>query len=313
MKRWIFGIVFIIIAVYVILNKGGGASLFEGLAGEARTRSTISDINIGLDIIGDKKFYNVEIDTPGFKGEVEQPASYFKSALTTYRITDTVSLKYDNEKITLDGATGTLKDSSLPKDVKATGSEIEAQSLLARGTGGIRPILKDETTSSEWVNDFLFTSAGLDLRALSQYDSVWNSLNDFEKQVQFLEWMFGKPQTAGEAEWDSYKVDRIAGLREINVDALTGVEKSKRTLALIDPNRVTLYEVVHVNTSTYKNVNRSATPFPGAPSDTDGALSAFTNDVAHHVNQVIGGKVLLIPHRDTFIVKVDNETTFKLD
>ena len=165
----------------------------------------------------------------------------------------------------------------------------------------------DETNSKEWIEEFLFSNRGLALKRLTQYEDEWKKLEDTSAQVKFLEWMLGASKDSEPEEWEAYKSDRLCAMREINVEALTGIEKNRQALALIDPNRVTLYEVVYVNTSTFKNLPEVMGMELGVDKN------QFIYDVASHINQVIGGKTLIIPHNDKYIVRYEDEPLFLLN
>ena len=326
MKRIILIVIIIIGVALVILNKSGNSSSSELVLDRARAQELINEINDSFDIIGSKRFYNMYIDDDKFKGEIEQPASYFNAPLTKYKITDKISIDFGNSNITVsDSGSGKTKmwDASLP-----TGSEplentgIPEASILGVGEKitGIRPIMKNDKQASEWTAYFMFDSPyGMKLNNMTEYhDEIWSKMSEvnnaahLEARIKFLEWVFGKPSstTGDELEWDEFKVDRLVAMTELNVQALTGIEKNKRALQLIDPNRVTVYEVTHVNTTSFtKLINTIPEPVKSVLSDT-AKQNKFISDLANHLNQVLGGKRVIIPHRDTFIIRNEDKPFF---
>ena len=236
MKRVILIVIIIIGVALVILNKSGNSSSSELVLDRARAQELINEINDSFDIIGSKRFYNMYIDDDKFKGEIEQPASYFNANLTKYKITENISIGFDSN-ITVSGTNDKTRiwDASLPTGSEPSDSKsITDVSILGVGDAepGIRRIMKNKDQASEWTAYFMFDSPyGMKLNNMTEYQGVWSKMNKVNDSThitarkEFLEWIFGKPDA--ELEWDEFKVDRLVAMTELNVQALTGIEKNK--------------------------------------------------------------------------------------
>lgn len=322
MNKIIIGIAVAIIVVWSILNVGGNTSTTEGVLNLTKTSDNIAKINSAIDVVGDGVFNNVLVNVPGhFKGEVEQVPSSANVSVTKHILRTGVELDYTNAtkgKVKLTGANaggGIIEDLRLPKSARPSPgvNTFDTKGLNRMEHGGISipPIIKDTTpaNSEEWIKSFLFGEEGL---ALSRLDgNLEGKLITHDSRVKFLEWVLGNVDTP---EWNSYKTDRIVALRQIDVDALTGLDKNNKTIsAILDPNRAYLYQVAHVNTVNFeKLITNFGTNGTGI---TDVAeQKRFTYELASHLNQTIGNRVLIIPNNDNSqIIDTDGKSIFILN
>lgn len=333
MQKWIIGGIVAIIFLILIINSGGNTSTTMRALSNGRIRDDISSIVGAVDVIGDGRFKDVEIRGKEFKGVVDQPASAFEGYIEVYHIRDktaggmrltfssTSEGNFDNGTIGVGGITGaTITLAANPRDIRMaelgepTNTKINGGAITRKYAGnGIPPILKDKGNSKQWLEEFIFTDSGMALDQLID-SSQSGDYNDFNKlkesktnQLKFLEIVLGNDNTP---IWNQYRTDRIVSLKQIDSDALTGVDRNETTLELIDPNRAYLYEVAHVNTSTLNDLASKLTAASILTADT---ANRITNDLARHLNQTLGGKLIVIPNNDATKVIYEDAPLFVLN
>lgn len=332
MQKVILFVVIAIVVVMVIINGGGNTSSQELMLDAAQVSNKISEINSAISTAGDLAYSSVWIEQASFKGSIEQPASSAIDAIDSYIVkgdaaTPLLSLNYGTTSVTATGAapydTGLqIADGNIPKASRtlvaaATGLVGTASTPVHPLDGidaGVQPVLKGAATDRASMMELLiFSEQGLALDRLTQHSTEIAALKgDPTKQQAFLAWVFGNVSD-GKPIWNEYKIDRILALKQVNTKSLTGLDMSNETVAgLTDFNRVGLYEVAYVNMTNFTKL-KAGLATAGVTVDA-AKQDKFISDLANHLNQMVGGKTLLIPNNDTFIVyDSDGNPTFKLN
>lgn len=311
-----------IVFIFAIINTGGNTSTTENVLDLAKTSDNMAKIVSAIDVAGDSVFNNVQIDVSGsFKGEVEQVPSLATATIKKHQIRVGVDLDYSaaKEKVTLIPNTGKLFDIRLPVSARGDGSNLTLNTKglnRAEYSGdGIPPVIKDPAKSVEWIKQFLFSESGVGLKRLSSYTTTWNALEtNTATQLKLMEWIIGNKNATGTVNWLDYKVDRIVALRQIDVEALTGIDRNNRTIStILDPNRAYLYEVFNVNMTNFAELKTSLTSV-GLTIDASIDTNVFMYDLARHLNQMLGGRILVIPNNDSsMIIDTDGNPVFFLN
>lgn len=304
--------------------SSGNTSTTTRALGEGKVRSNISDITSAVDSAGETKFLSVTVQSDNFNGDVTQAPSNFTKEVKEHIIRKNtsganLSIKYNGE-VSLDGggsSMGITRLSNSPdirrEELKAKNNKVAGGDLLnAYGHTGIAPILKDET-SCEWIEDFIYSNKGLALDRLIESDRTlyapFESLRgQADKQKKFLATVLGD-NTATSVNWNAYKSDRLIAMMQVEPSALSGVKKTEQVIELIDPNRAALYEVVHVNQNSLSKITASL-----ETQLTLGTSKArIVNNLATHLNQVLGGKMVVVPNNDASKVMYQDEPLFVLN
>lgn len=333
MKKIIMVFVVLLMLVLVIINTSKNTSTTELLVNETRARNDIESIHGAIDVVGQGAFKGVEIDSPSFKGNVEQPASSVTNYLTTYKIkegSNAVDIKYDksntpSDDIKVTGTNVRYVDLSIPANVRNEVLKGTEDSKMAMGTlydftqPGISPIVKD-TKSAGWINTFLLLDSGMALERLAEKDPDFQKLvtaiqgtPDGSKGLDFMKVVFGNPEKDA-LRWKEYQADRIVAMKQVDTEALTGLGKGASIEAMTNPNIATIYQVDHIN---LVNLSHPNLVDPIGKKATLGGTAELDmvqlNKLVTHINQMLGGKLVLIPNRDTSVLLIDGVPTFVLN
>lgn len=316
MRKVIIVIIIMILFVMIALNAGQNTSTSELLLNESKARRNIEALVSTVESLGDAAFKGVEIQSKGFKGLVEQPPSFASAHLEKYQIKgDNLEVVYGKGNYSVTGKAGSqfdgakYADSGLPalarKEIlEGTTTEVEMGTLYGFMSDGIQPIIKD-ATDTEWIQHFLYDETGLALDKL-----ITNNETDFAglkgktgaEAVKLMQYIFGD-STDGKLDWNGFMDDRFLSLKQVNNDALTGLDDLG---VMANSNMTTIYLVSHVNTNILGELYDSTNEF-GIKT------AAQAAKLANHLAQMAGNKYVLIPHKTSSTLYVDGIATFMLN